>query len=403
MIYTPPTTPNEGASVSWMVLPTGANGVDANDVVSGEGSLCRGAFPLSYNDVSPVMATLDCQVSDLPSGSTVDIWIAEDMGDQNGPQLITPPQSFTYPVDFPETDEVHAAAAGLGGFQLSFDVDHPSSDGLVYWYVGSDVTNLITPSLEQMRTGQGSVCAGSLAQPVPAVYTTVDLDCAGLRLGTTYNVWAAVDSDGLGMAMSWGNSGRGFPFTTGSGITPTPPTDICIEGLEWDTNTCYPKSCIGGKVAVKSVTCPETDGVPCNGGRYVPNSDGCCSVCTQDQRPQNNWAYGMACDRLPPQWCTSNPSCIMLEEMECEYIDCEIVMNPQQCAAIPHCFWYGFGFGGGEETACNTWNSESMGEYYEAYQEYQSELHPQYLQKNTDAWCDRGKGSFLSFQRKVLR
>jgi len=385
--YVPPSAPSSDASVSWMVIPQGANGVEAADVVSGVGSICSGAFPLSMGDSSPVLATLDCSTADLPSGSTVTVWLAENMGLGAGPILLNPSQTFTYPHDFPSMDQVGASMADENGFKLSSDVDHPSANGMIYWYVQGDIANTKQPSLDQMRSGAGAMCAGSLSQPIPAVFTSVNVPCQGLVLGNTYNVYAAVDSDGSGMAMSWGNGGNGYAMT----VAGESPSSTCTEGLRWDQHTCYPKECINGEVITAVISCPETESVPCKDGRYIPDSNNCCSSCTKinnggaangntggrgGRAAPQNWAYGMPCESLPPNWCTQNPGCFMHpEEMECEPIDCEHIYSQQQCARIPRCFWYGYAWG--EDAACGNYEGERMSEYYSSYYQQYS----QYLSK----------------------
>merc|ERR1711971_3469 len=59
--------------------------------------------------------------------------------------------------------------------------------------------------------------------------------------------------------------------------------DLCVTGTEDLSNPCQPKKCLDGKWAITMVECPETMGVPCEGGSYEPALDGeCCSRCVKE-------------------------------------------------------------------------------------------------------------------------
>jgi hypothetical protein len=59
--------------------------------------------------------------------------------------------------------------------------------------------------------------------------------------------------------------------------------DECEDGETNNENPCNPWDCIDGQWYEIIIDCPEQEGIPCEGGEYVPPAEGeCCSVCVEN-------------------------------------------------------------------------------------------------------------------------
>ena len=110
--------------------------------------------------------------------------------------------------------------------------------------------------------------------------------CADVSPYSIWSQWGASQRDLYildhgGDVVFHENVTGGIPANLGSMVIDLiSQISVCTDGEVDNSNPCNPWECWGGQWFEIIIDCAEQEGVPCEGGIYVPPAEGeCCSVC----------------------------------------------------------------------------------------------------------------------------
>ena len=146
---------------------------------------------------------------------------------------------------------------------------------------GYDQVKLIGVGKSQHMSSLGNWTDGNDA--------SVCADQSGFAGYAAWNEWGAAQRDLFvldheGNLMFHENVTGGIPDNLGSIIidlvSQIPGDSECTDGDVNNDNPCNPWECWNGEWIEIIIDCPEGMGVPCEGGVYIPPTEGdCCSIC----------------------------------------------------------------------------------------------------------------------------
>jgi len=151
--------------------------------------------------------------------------------------------------------------------------------------------NLVSNGYDQVKLiGVGkSQYMSSLGNWTDGNEASVCADQYGISEYATWNEWGAAQRDLFvldheGNLMFHENVTGGIPNNLESLVmdlvSQIPGDSECTDGEVNNDNPCNPWECWNGEWIEIIIDCPEGMGIPCEGGIYIPPSEGdCCSIC----------------------------------------------------------------------------------------------------------------------------